>query len=287
MKRVLFFFSIALATQCQEDSGSKDDKKEQTREIPQGVQIGFLNIDGEISSSMEFVLSLKTFLAEPSIKGLLLRINSGGGAPAASWHMYNELLHFKKYKPVVAIVENAAASGAYWVACGANKIVTSPVSDIGSIGVYLRYHTQQNRRIEHRDGLCADIEPHVLSRGKYKAANVEGLEMTDTQIELQNRLLDQHYKAFCEHVAVARGLSLEEASVWAEGREFIGTEAVIIGLADHVGSITDAEKILSELLPVYRMETECKNIVYMQPDGTVLPYNKLIDKEDGLINTLF
>lgn len=266
---------------------SKKEISEQTREIPPGVQIGFLNLEGGITNSMEFVLSLKKYLATPSIKGLLLRINSGGGAPAASWHMYNELVHFRKFKPVVVLVENGAASGAYWVACGSNMIVTAPVAELGSIGAYFRTFTQENRKFKTKDGVCADVKPFILSIGSYKAANVEGTGFSDKQINLQKKLLEQLYEQFYTSVARERKLDLEKVSEWADGKEFIATEAIKLGLADKIGSITDAEKELRELIPQYRMNLEHKNIIYMQPDGKLLPYDKINSTEESCINTAF
>jgi protease IV len=290
VKKLIIILSLVSITQCKEsksEAESKSPKTDLTREIPQGLQIGFLNLEGGISNSMEFVLSLKKYLAAPNVKGLLLRINSGGGAPAASWHIYNELVHFRKFKPVVVLVENMAASGAYWAACGGNIIITAPVAELGSIGAYLRTFTQKNRRINSKDGICAEIEPLIISAGKYKAANVEGIGYSKVQADHQRKLLDQLYEEFYTSVARERKLDLDKKEEWAEGREFIGTEAIKIGLADKIGSITDAEQALLEIMPKYRMTIESKNIIYMQPDGKVLPYDKIQDSEESCINTAF
>ena len=270
--RIFLVLSVFLCIKADE---KKEEKKTIVQEIPNGIQVGFLNLEGSISNSIEFTLALKQFLSAPEIKGLLLRINSGGGSPAASWHMFNELNNFKKFKPVVALVENTAASGAYWVACGANKIVTSPVSDLGSIGVLLHYMVQKNRKIKNKNGICADVDPKLLTRGIYKGANVDGCDLNDNQKKLQDRLLDQHYETFFTSVARARNLDLKKVDDWANGREFIGWEAVELGLADHLGSISDAEIILKDLLPKYKSNLDgAQNIVYMKPDLTVLTWNK-------------
>lgn len=290
MKKLLILLSLTALIYGKEANATEEQEHQElvTREIPPGIQIGFINLEGTITDSMEFVLTLKKYLATPTIKGLLLRINCGGGAPGASWHMYNELACFRKIKPVVALVEDMAASGAYWVACGASAILLSPVSEVGSVGVFFRQFTQKNRRLNSKDGLCADIEPFIMKVGKYKAANVEGVGFTEDQIDHQKNLLERLYKEFYLSVSRERKLDPEKAHEWAEGRVYIGQEAIECNFADKIGSITDAEQQLLALIPQYRMSLEHKNIVYMQADGKVLPHDKIKGhSEENPINTGF
>src|SRR3972149_3612260 len=101
------------------------------------AHIGYLPINGFIGESNYYIKCIEAFSKAPEIKGLILRINSPGGYSGSCQVIFNELKKFRTKKPIVAFIENAGASGAYYIAMTANTVIASPISLVGSIGVFM------------------------------------------------------------------------------------------------------------------------------------------------------
>jgi len=209
-----------------------------------GGNIFQINIEGVISSSPASLLSGQAttpeqFMAQldkaekdPSIKAVLLRINSPGGSPAASQEIFEQVGRCSK--PVVVSVADTCASGAYYIACAADVIVASRSSSVGSIGVILQ--------VANLEGLYdkLGIEYTTVKQGKYKDIGSSSREMTSEEKQMLEEQTYKIYNQFIEDVAGSRGLKLEQVKELATGWTYIGTEALELGLIDKLGNYKDA-----------------------------------------------
>ena len=171
---------------------------------------------------------------DPGIKGILLRVDSPGGMVAGTEHLAAAVRDASDRKPVVAFVEDLAASAAYWVASAANQIVASPAAVVGGIGTY--------SVVADLSGAAKQqgIRVHVVRAGEHKGAGVPGTKVTDTQLAEMQRIVDSVNDIFVQAVANGRGLPPARARALADGRVHIASEARALGLVDRVGTIEDA-----------------------------------------------
>lgn len=224
--------------------------------------IALIRIEGTISADRsgssvnpeDIIKQLRKADKDDSVKAILLRINSPGGTAAASQEIYREVKRVKK--PVVVSIADVGASGAYWVACGADRIVASPASDVGSIGVILI--------IPNLKGLFekVGIEYVVVSKGKYKDLGNPARRLTEEERKILDAQAEIVYEQFIDAVAESRKLSQSEVRELATGLAFLGTEAKERGLVDELGNFRDAVKIAARL---GRIKGEPEIIEYRKP----------------------
>lgn len=228
--------------------------------------VGIVSIDGTISASSLTVHQLRTFFEDKTIAAIVLKINSGGGAPGASQCIFNTIneLRAKHNKPVIAWVENIAASGAYYIASAADTIIAAPSAMIGSIGV------RMGAFFELKDFLADyKIKSHILTAGTYKAAGDMFETMTPEQKASLQEMLDSTYKRFVSDVQSARsGLAEKESSLWANGKVFDADTALSLGLIDAVGSQLSVEETIKALLAT-KNKVNKKEINWVYPAKTI------------------
>jgi protease-4 len=236
------------------------------------ADIGMLSFDGMISSSEFYVKQLHTFLKNPNIKGLLIKIDSPGGVAGSSQALFNELKRFKGKKPVVALVENMCASGSYYIAAAADYIIANPSSMIGSIGVMLgRAGMPMPNFKERMDDWKIKFE--YIQAGKYKAVGNSFKEITQEEKSHLQDFVDDTYEQFVNDIAHARGLSVETEKEWADGKIFTGNQALKLKLIDKLGSLQEAIDALKERAGI---TTEIKFVVPNRKKGLM----KLISGND-------
>lgn len=175
----------------------------------------------------------------PGVKAILLRIDSGGGSAAASQEIFEELK--KITKPIVVSVSDICASGAYYIACAADKIVANKASSVGSIGVIMQ--------IPDLEGLYdkLGIKYTTIKQGKYKDAGSSSRPLTPEEEQLLQNQTEQIYEQFIQDVAASRKLPVEKVREIATGWVYIGTEALNLGLIDKIGTYRDAEMLAAQL----------------------------------------
>lgn len=195
-----------------------------------------LELSGVIMDGHEFLRGLRDYAKEDKIKGVLVQINSPGGAVGASQEIYSELKYVREVlkKPVVVSINNIAASGGYYAAIAADKIITNPGSLLGSIGVISEF-ANLSKLYD-----WAKIQRYVIKSGKFKDAGSEMRAMTPEEHALFQNLIDGVYAQFKQTVIDARKLSPELVDQYADGRVFNGDTAVKLGFADKLGSYSDA-----------------------------------------------
>lgn len=220
--------------------------------IPSGEAVYEIRLDGVISATkysgiiggvsvtpQEIIEELKVAEETPNVKAILLRINSPGGSAAASQEIFEELKRVEK--PVVVSVGDICASGAYYVACAADKILANRASSVGSIGVIIQIANLE----ELYDKL--GIKYTTIKQGKYKDVGSPDRPITPEERRLLEEQTKKIYEQFVSDVAKERNMDIGEVRKLATGWVFIGTEAVENGLIDEIGTYNDAIKVAAEL----------------------------------------
>ena len=187
---------------------------------------------------------------DKNVKAIVLRINSPGGSALASDVIWREVVLAKKAKPVVASMGDVAASGGYYIACGASKIIASPNTITGSIGVFGIIPNMQ-KFFNNKLGITFD----QVKTNAY-ADYISGTRpMTAMETNFLTREIEAIYKTFTTHVAEGRGMTVAQVDSIGQGRVWSGTDAKKIGLIDDFGGLDLAVKTAAKLakLEKYRV----------------------------------
>ncbi len=182
---------------------------------------------------------------DSTVKAIVLRVNSPGGDALASEVIWREVVLAKNTKPVVVSMGDYAASGGYYIACGATKIVASPSTITGSIGVFGMIPNMQ-KLFNNKLGITFDT---VMTNKN--AITVSGTRPLSTYQEkvIQNQI-ERIYKTFITHVAEGRKMSVEAVDNIGQGRVWNGYDAKKIGLIDEFGGLDKAVEIAKTLAKV-------------------------------------
>jgi protease-4 len=199
-----------------------------------GDKIGVVHVDGMIVDASKVVSFIRTLEDDDAVKGVLLRVNSPGGAIAPSQEIYAAVKKLNQVKPVIASYGTVAASGGYYSSCPARLIFANPGSITASIGVMAEFVTVADAMEKF------GIRPEVLTTGKYKAAGTPLRNLTDAQREQLLDLMHDLHDQFVDHVAEARGMDRARVAAIADGRAVTGRQAVSLGLVDRIGTWSDA-----------------------------------------------
>jgi protease-4 len=198
----------------------------------------FLSTTGNAFSEA-IIERLERAASDPSVKALVLRVNSPGGGIVASDEIYQALLGVEK--PVVVSMGDTAASGGYYVSCAADEIMANSVTLTGSIGVI---STVPNfEELLDKVG----IQMLVFKSGPMKDELSPYREPTQEEIEHWQNITDEAYEEFLTIVAKQRDLDLDEAREIADGRVYTGQRALELGLVDSLGNLPDAIERAAEL----------------------------------------
>src|SRR5215813_450380 len=206
-------------------------------------RIQVVDVDGELVESRAILDQLKRYEDSNSVKAILLNIDSPGGGVAVSQEIYAEIkrLREKKDKTVVAYLSSTGASGAYYIACAANKIVANPGTIVGSIGVIAEW-------VNYSDLLeWAKVKDIVFKTGEFKDTGSPTRALTDNERKYFQGLIDDMYVQFVEAVSSGRKLDLEEVRSMADGRVFTGRDAKERKLIDEIGNFQDAVDLTAKL----------------------------------------
>jgi protease-4 len=222
-----------------------------------GVNVGVVKLHGVITSSDKLLKQLKDFEEDSSIKGIILRIDSPGGAVGPSQEIHDAILRVRKTKPVVASFESVAASGGFYVAVAADRIVTNPGTLTGSIGVIM---DMANLSELYK---WAKVDRYNIKSGKFKDIGSENRPMTPEEHQLMQNLIDNVYQQFLKAVADGRRLPIDSVKPYADGRVLSGEQALQIGLVDKLGGLDVAIDTVKELA---KLDAKQKvNLVYPEP----------------------
>jgi protease-4 len=196
--------------------------------------IGVIEISGIILESESVLENLKKFRERKDIKAVVLRINSPGGGVAPSQEIYQAVKRFSKKKKIIASLGSVAASGGYYIASAADKIITNPGTITGSIGVIMEYTNLE----EVMDKI--GISPVVIKSGKFKDTGSPTRSLRQEEKEFLQDFVDKIHNQFVTDVALGRKIDKEKLVKYADGRIISGADAVSYGLADMTGNFEDA-----------------------------------------------
>ncbi len=207
-----------------------------------GAKVAIVNLTGTIISSRAIVSTLQTLADNSSVRAIVLRVDSPGGGVAASQEIFEEVKSIRdSVKPVVISMGSIAASGGYYVSCGATRIVANPGTITGSIGVIAMFPNYA--KLMDKLGLEMD----VIKSGKYKDSGSPFRKMTEADKKYFQGVVENSYDQFLDVVARERKLSVNNLKKFADGRVFTGVQALKLGLVDTLGSLEDAIAIAGKL----------------------------------------
>lgn len=220
----LFFCSIWALSYFsgQEESLWRDEK------------IAIIEIKGVIIDPQPTVEKLIKFRKNEKIKAIVLRIDSPGGGVGPAQEIHAEVKKVQREKKVLVSIGSVAASGGYYIACAADKILANPGSITGSIGVIVE--SLNVEELLRKIGLRST----VIKSGRHKDIGSPMRQMTPEEKRLLQGVLDNVHEQFIQAVAEGRKLPVERVRGLADGRIFSGNQAKAMGLVDELGNLQDA-----------------------------------------------
>lgn len=241
-------------------------------------RIGVLEVRGVIDNVQEALKALKEFRQDENIKAVLVRIDSPGGGIGASQELYREIRRTVEEKPVVASLGGIAASGGYYIASAASRVVANPGTITGSIGVISYFPNL--RELFEKVGFSAVI----IKSGQFKDTGNPGREMTQEEKTLLQTTMDQAHSQFIRDVAQGRNLPEAKVREIADGRIIMGESAQQLGLVDELGNFEDAVKASAKL---GKIEGEPDLLYAKKKKRSLLDYllgSEVSEQLDGLVN---
>lgn len=223
-------------------------------EALQQANLTTIKLDTQIENIDKLLVQIEEAHQNPHIKGVLLQVDSPGGALAPSIELSMAIKRLNEVKPVIAYASGSMTSGSYYASIWTRKIIANPGAFIGSIGVLF-----QAPNIE---GLAKKlgISEQVITAGAYKQMGTFTRAWNEQEKAALNELIQDAYMLFVSDVASARGLKIEDAKNFADARVFIAHKAMKNGLIDEVGSIYQAqielEKMANVTNPIWEKPSE-------------------------------
>jgi protease-4 len=210
--------------------------------LPGGTRVALVELEGIITDGDALVRELKEHAENTSVRAVVVRINSPGGVVAPTQEIAGAVKRLRaKGKPVVASLGSVAASGGYYVAAAADRILANPGTLTGSIGVVMQ--------MANVEGLLkkVGVDYVVVKAGRYKDVGNFARTMTPDERAILQKLLDDVHGQFIE--AVADGRKLDRATVVgiADGRIYSGQQAFELKLVDELGGLEEAIEAAAKL----------------------------------------
>ena len=218
-----------------------------------------INLSGPIMEVSEVMTQIEDAQKNNNIKGVLLVVDSPGGAVSPSVEVAYAIKRLKKVKPVVVYAGGSIASGSYYASIWADKIVANPGSMVGSIGVVMQGANLSELMTK------IGIKTQSVQAGKYKKIGTPDREWTDYEVNELNKVIQGTYDMFTKDVADARGLDFKKRDLYANAHIFTAHQAKDVGLVDSVGVMYDAKVELVKLSgvsdPVWNKEDKLDKLM--------------------------
>ena len=232
----LRFVSISDVAQSEELNDKVDDEIAvyyAYGEIKEDITGGFAQESAITSKQM--TKDLQELREDDDVKAVVLRVNSPGGSAYASEQIWREVQLLSKEKPVIVSMGALAASGGYYISCGANKIFAEPTTLTGSIGIFGMI-PDATELLTDKLGLSFD----VVKTNAHSDFGAMGRPLNESECRLMQAYINQGYELFTGRVAQGRNISQDSVKAVAEGRVWTGEQAMKIGLVDKLGNLNDA-----------------------------------------------
>ena len=190
---------------------------------------------------------LESLAKDDDVKAVVIRINSGGGDAYASEQMWHQIMELKKVKPVVISMGGLAASGGYYMSCGATWIVAEPTTITGSIGIFGTFADISNLMTQKLGFKYDEVK---TNRNATMSVTPMARPFTSEELNLLQGYIDRGYTLFRKRVADGRHLKVEDVEKIAQGRVWLGKDAIGIKLVDQLGSLKDAVDMAAKFAKV-------------------------------------
>ena len=209
----------------------------ESRNVPVPIPL----IGGKQAGGYSLARALRSATQDKNVKAIVFHVNSPGGSALASELIWREVQRAKAVKPVVVVMGELAASGGYYVACNATKIIAAPSTITGSIGVF-NLHPDSS-------GLWARLgfKPETIKLSAHADYGSPDRPLSDSERQNMSRMVERIYTTFKTRVADGRGLSAAQVEEVARGRIWSGAQGVQNGLVDELGTLFDGIRLAKRL----------------------------------------
>ncbi|MBI3603595.1 MAG: signal peptide peptidase SppA [Nitrospirae bacterium] len=206
-------------------------------------RVALVRVEGVILDAQQTIDDLKKFGESPTVKAIVLRIDSPGGGVVPSQEIHDAVKRVRNTsnKAVVASMGTVAASGGYYIAAATDRIFANPGTLTGSIGVIME--------LANLEGLLKKIgvENVVVKSGRHKDIGSPFRKMNEDDRRILQSVMDDVHSQFIEAVAEGRSLDVGDVQRLADGRIFTGRQAKEAKLVDELGNLEDAIKLAAEM----------------------------------------
>ena len=211
-----------------------------------------------VIATLPTIRELQKLRKDEDVKAVVIRVNSGGGSAFASEQIWHEIQLLKAEKPVVISMGGMAASGGYYISCGANKIIAEPSTLTGSIGIFGMV-PDATELLNEKLGLHFDVVKtnKFADFGAPSIYGMLGRPFTGDESAMMQAMVEKGYDLFISRVADGRGISKDSVDAIGQGRVWTGEQALEIGLVDQLGNLKDAIAEAAQLaeLEKYSVDT--------------------------------
>jgi protease-4 len=206
-------------------------------------KIGVIEIEGTIADTKDAMEDVVKFKEDNGISGVILRINSPGGAVGPTQEIFSEIKKLKKVKKVYVSMGSVCASGGYYIASTGDKVFANPSTITGSIGVIMQQTVVED--LMKKIG----VEANTIKTGPLKDTGTPFRKMRDDERKYLQGVIDSIYEQFVNDVAEGRKIPIEKVKQLADGRIYTGLQAKEAGLVDNIGTfydvVDDMQKVLN------------------------------------------
>ena len=268
---VLFFIFILFAfytvSQLKESTSMGEGLMDKSKNSP----IAVITIENEISESKKIIEMLLAAEEESSIKAIILRIDSPGGAVAPTQEIYQEVIRIDKVKPIYASFGTVAASGGYYIGAACRKIWANSGTLTGSIGVIMQMADLSELF------KWAKYKPETIKAGRYKDIGNPARAMTDEERLFLTDLLAGTHRQFMDDISAIRKNRLKkDITELAQGQIFHGKDAKDLGLVDEVGSLWQAGRAIHKEL---KLKGEF-NLRFLKPQRKKFSFSEFMEETE-------
>ena len=243
-----------------------------------GEKVGIIEITGIIGDAKSVIHNLKRFREDDSIKAIVVRIDSPGGAVGPSQEIYREIRKTLSSKKVVASMGTIAASGGYYIAAGTDGIIANPGTITGSIGVIMGFTNYQE--LLQKIGLV----PIVVKSGEYKDIGSPVRKMKAEEQKILQDFAKKIHQQFIKDIVEGRKMDQAKVEALADGRIFTGEESKQLGLVDRLGNFEDAIEwagrlggIKGKIATVYAREKKFSLLRYIADSSVRELLSRIVD----------
>ncbi len=203
-------------------------------------QIGVIELNGAIMDSKKWLEQIEQFEEDNMVKGVIVRINSPGGAVGPSQEIHDAVKKLSLKKPTYVSMGSVCASGGYYVAVAAKKIYATPGTITASIGVIMQF-ADMSKLFQ-----WAKVSPYNIKTGKYKDVGNPAREMSEEERDLLQKMIMNVLAQFRKAVSEGRKLPMDKVIEISDGRIMSGEQAKDLKLVDELGGINDTAEALAK-----------------------------------------